>query len=177
MLNALITSKTRIRLLVKFFLNPAYKSYLRELSNEFNESTNSVRIELNRLKDAGLLNTTSQGNTIVYQARTSHPLYPEINSIVTKMTGIDKIVEELIERLGNAKSAYLVGDYAKGIDSGVIDVVLIGDINKVYLSNLIEKVEGLVKRKVRYLVMSEVELTNYIEKKSDPIFLLWSKDN
>jgi len=177
MLNALITSKTRIRLLVKFFLNPASKSYLRELSNEFNESTNSVRIELNRLKDAGLLNTTSQGNTIVYQARTSHPLYPEINSIVTKMTGIDKIVEELIERLGNAKSAYLVGDYAKGIDSGVIDVVLIGDINKAYLSNLIEKVEGLVKRKVRYLVMSEVELTNYIEKKSDPIFLLWSKDN
>ena len=53
MLDALITSKTRVRLLVKFFLNPTMKAYLRELASEFDESTNSVRLELNRLKEAG----------------------------------------------------------------------------------------------------------------------------
>ena len=53
MLDALITSKTRVRLLVKFFLNPTMKSYLRELASEFEESTNSVRLELNRLKRSG----------------------------------------------------------------------------------------------------------------------------
>ena len=37
----LISSKTRIKLLTRFFFNPATRSYLRELASEFNVSTNS----------------------------------------------------------------------------------------------------------------------------------------
>ena len=73
MLDALITSKTRVRLLVKFFLNPTMKSYLRELASEFEESTNSVRLELNRLKEAGLLESEAKGNLVMYNAKTTHP--------------------------------------------------------------------------------------------------------
>ncbi len=52
MIEALITSKTRIRLLVKFFLNPTMSAYLRELSEEFGESSNGIRVELNRMANA-----------------------------------------------------------------------------------------------------------------------------
>ncbi len=45
----IISSKTRIKLLIRFFFNPATRSYLRELAKEFNVSTNSVREELNQL--------------------------------------------------------------------------------------------------------------------------------
>jgi len=55
MIEALITSKTRIKLLLKFFLNTQEESYLRSLENDFNESTNAIRIELNKLEEAGLL--------------------------------------------------------------------------------------------------------------------------
>ena len=55
MLDTLVTSKTRIKLLMKFFLNPGTRAYLRSLADEFGESTNSVRVELNRLSEAGLL--------------------------------------------------------------------------------------------------------------------------
>jgi predicted ArsR family transcriptional regulator len=79
MLNTLITSKTRVRLLVKFFLNPTMNAYLRQLADEFGESTNSVRVELNRLTEAGLLESYAEGNTIMYKAKESYPLYPEIN--------------------------------------------------------------------------------------------------
>lgn len=176
MLNALITSKTRVRLLVKFFLNPTMKAYLRQLADEFGESTNAVRVELNRLKEAGLLESEAQGNLVMYNAKTSHPLYPEIRSIVNKITGIDSIIESVIERLGSVDEAYLIGDYAKGQDTGIIDVILIGDVNKAYLHELIEKAEVLVQRKVRALVMTPDELNDYLKKQNGHSLLLWSKE-
>jgi DNA-binding transcriptional ArsR family regulator len=113
------------------------KAYLRQLADEFGESTNSVRIELNRLTEAGLLESYAEGNTIMYQAKTSYPLFPELKKIVSKITGIDQIIEEVIQRLGSLHTAYLIGDYAKGKDSGVIDVILVGKVDKVYLNELI----------------------------------------
>ena len=175
MLDALITSKTRVRLLVKFFLNPSLKAYLRQLANEFGESTNSVRIELNRLKKAGLLESYNEGNTVVYKAKQNHPLFPEIRKIVTKVTGIDSVVESLIQRIGNMEQAYLVGDYAKGKDSGLIDVVLIGELDQNILQEAIQTAEKLIDRKIRTLVLTKDEFEDNTLKKNEPFLLLWSK--
>ena len=175
MLEALITSKTRVRLLVRFFLNPTMKAYLRQLADEFGESTNAVRVELNRLTEAGILESEANGNVINYKAKESHPLFPELRRIVSKMTGLDSIIEWVIQRLGNVDFAYLIGDYAKGKDTGIIDVILVGEIDKSYLTELIEKAEGLVQRKIRYLVMNQVELEKYKVQNEEPILLLWSK--
>jgi predicted nucleotidyltransferase len=176
MLEALITSKTRVRLLVRFFLNPTMKAYLRQLADEFGESTNAVRVELNRLTEAGILESEANGNVINYKAKESHPLFPEIRSIVSKMTGLDSMIEWVIQRLGNVDFAYLIGDYAKGKDTGIIDVILVGEIDRSYLTELIEKAEVLVQRKIRYLVMNQVELEKYKVQNEEPILLLWSKN-
>ena len=176
MLDALITSKTRVRLLVKFFLNPTLKAYLRQLANEFGESTNSVRLELNRLKEAGLLESHHEGNTVVYQAKQNHPLFPEIRKIVTKVTGIDSVVESLIERIGNMENAYLVGDYAKGMDTGLIDVVLIGELDKIILQETVDTAEKLIDRKIRTLVLTNDEFEANTLKKNEPFLPLWSKN-
>ena len=122
MLESLITSQTRIKLLLKFFLNPESKSYLRELADEFGESTNSVRLELNRLTQAGLLTSAENGRTKVYQANPNHPLFPEIQSMVRKFTGIDQLIPQVLSQLGEIHSAFVTGDYARGIDSGIIDL-------------------------------------------------------
>jgi predicted nucleotidyltransferase len=111
-----------------------------------------------------------------YKAKESHPLFPEIRSIVSKMTGLDSLIEWVIQRLGNVENAYLIGDYAKGKDSGIIDVILVGKIDKAYLTELIEKAEDLVQRKIRYLVLNDVELEKYKVQNEEPILLLWSKN-
>lgn len=176
MLSTLITSKTRVRLLVKFFLNPTMKAYLRQLADEFGESTNSVRIELNRLTEAGLLESYAEGNTIMYQAKTSYPLFPELKKIVSKITGIDQIIEEVIQRLGSLHSAYLIGDYAKGIDSGTIEVVLVGEnVDEDYLKELTSKAEELINRKIKYLILNQVKLIEYKEKAKSELLILWGK--
>jgi DNA-binding transcriptional ArsR family regulator len=157
MLDSLITSKTRIKLLLKFFLNSNTKSYLRSLATEFKESTNSVRLELNKLTDAGILEANPEGNTIMYKANSNHPLFPEISKIVEKYFGFDKIIDQILIKMGDLKLAFITGDYARGQDTGVIDLVLVGNVNKIYLISLVEKVEAVINRKIRYLILTEEE--------------------
>ena len=157
MLNTLITSKTRVKLLIKFFLNPGVSAYLRELASEFKESTNSVRVELNRLSEAKIIKTENVGRTIEYRANTEHSLFSELQSLVRKYSGVDNLVEKLIKKIGDVDTAYIVGDYARGIDSGLIDIVLIGKINNSELNRIAERRGKDLSRKIRYLVVTEQE--------------------
>jgi hypothetical protein len=164
-LDSLITSKTRIRLLVKFFSNPDTRAYLREIAEEFGESTNSVRVELNRLSDAKLLISAPEGRTVKYSANTRHPLFGNITQIVTKYLGLDEIALNIVERLGNVDRAFVIGDYARGLDSGIIDLVIVGeDIDRALLDKLSGKVESIINRKIRSLVLSPAEFQNLLQK-------------
>lgn len=158
MIDALITSKTRVKLLLKFFLNPETHAYLRELAEQMNESTNAVRVELDRLTEAGYLERgDDDGRKVLYSANTKHPLFPEINSAVRKYFGIDTLIDQVLAKLGAVEAAYVTGDYAKGIDSGLIDVVIVGTVDRQYLNQLVEKAEGLIHRKIRSLVLERSE--------------------
>ncbi|MDO9554887.1 winged helix-turn-helix domain-containing protein [Rhodonellum sp.] len=157
MLNSLVTSKTRIKLLLKFF-SYSNSGYLRALAKEFDESTNSIRIELNRLAEAGLLTSGEEGKTKMYRANDQHPFFHEIKGMVSKFLGLDQLLEQVVRRLGNVEKAYIVGDYAQGVDSGTIEMILIGkDIDRKYLDFLTDKTYEKVNRKVTITVMDEAK--------------------
>src|SRR5690554_5951405 len=137
MLETLITSKTRLRLLVKFFVNEANRAHMRGLAGEFNESTNAIRKELNNLSEAGYLEKKAVGKRIDYRANTAHPLFGSLQGIVRKYLGLDTLVEQVLERMGDVRQVWLIGDYAHGVDSGLIEVVVIGDeLNADYAVNV-----------------------------------------
>ena len=161
MLESLITSKTRLRLLIKFFLNIANKGYLNSLANEFGESTNSVRKELNNLSSAGYLKKYRENNKVIYKANTSHPLFKIIQKIVHKHLGIEEILERVYNRIGDVKKIMLLGDYAKGVDSGLIEILIVGNkINKEYLYEIAPKIEKKIKRKVSFFVSNKSSKQN-----------------
>jgi|TARA_B100001564_G_scaffold359418_1_gene381129 hypothetical protein len=156
MLGELITSKTRLRLLIKFFISQANKGYLNGLASEMGESSNAIRKELNHLHDAGYLYKVKNDNKVEYQANVKHPLYDVLRKVVLKHLGLEDIVETVLERMGNVQKIILVGDYAEGNDSGNIEVFLIGkDLNMEYISQLEEKIEKLIKRKVSFYLASK----------------------
>lgn len=157
MLAELFTSKTRIKLLLKFFLNPEVSCYLRELSSEFNVSPNAVKGELDSLSKAGYLEREQSGRSVFFKANQKHPFFPEINSIVRKTFGIDKLVEELMASLGQVDSVYILDDYALGKDSGLIDVLVVGDVDKSRLDELRAIFEQKMNRKVRVMDLSSSE--------------------
>ena len=161
-------------MLIRFFFNPNTSSYLRELAKEFNVSTNSVREELNQLTKIKLLASHKSGRQVIYKANEKHPLFPELKSMVSKVMGIDQVIDGIVTRLGDLERAYLLDDYAEGKDTGIIDLLLVGDINQYHLNDLSRKTERYIKRKIRSLVLSRDEYKNFEPKlKACPHILIW----
>ena len=174
MLDSIITSKTRLRLLIKFFINVGTNGHLRGLAEEFGESTTAIRKELNNLVGAGYLHRLGEGNKIDYSANPTHPLFKTLQSIVRTHIGLDTILTSVLERMGQVNQLVVVGDYANGIDSGTIEMVIVGNvINQPYLEQLSPKIQSLIDRKVSFHLQEEawlgkgIVLYEKIEKEVD----------
>ena len=174
LIKTLITSKTRVKLLLKFFLNPQNTAYLRGLSEELEESTNAVRLELNRLESAKMLNSSRIGNKKMFTVNKTHPLFKDVNQIVRKYLGIDIIIENILKGLGEPAKIFLTGDLAEGRNSDIVDIILVGIINKNYLTEVVEKTEKLIERKIRYIAYTEKEFSRRTQNNNQ--LLIWSKD-
>ena len=160
MLGKLITSKTRLRL-DQIFVSQANSGYLNGLASEMGESTNAIRKELNHLYAAGYLERLKNDNKIEYKANIKHPLYEVLRKVVLKHLGLEDIVENVLDKMGDVEKIILVGDYAKGNDSGLIEVFLIGNkLNMEYISQLENKIENLINRKVSFYLASKFQKKN-----------------
>ena len=174
LLSGIIASKTRVKLLMRLFFNPETRSYLRELAKEFAVSTNAVREELNQLKKTDLIKSEKTGRQVYYMANTEHALFPELKSMVSKVMGIDQVIDSILTRLGNLEGAYLVDDYAEGKDTGIIDILLVGNIDQYHLNDLCRKTERYIDRKIRALVLSNDEFKEFKKRlKKMPYVLIW----
>ncbi len=171
MLETIITSKTRLRVLMRLFLNPREEVYIRKLASEFGISSNLASEEFHSLKEAGYLVSRKDGKHVFYRANTKHPLFPEIHSMVKKTMGIKHIEDILLKRLGNVERAFVVDDYAEGRDTGVIDLVIVGNINTGNLNKLAKRVERYIKRKIRLLVLTRDEYAKLEQYFADRVTL------
>ncbi len=163
-------------MLLKFFLNANSSGYLRGLEQEFGESSNSIRLELNRFEKAGMLVSYSKGNKKFFQANRKHPLFNEIHNIVLKHIGFDTIINNVIEKLGDVKQVYISGDFALGKDSQIIDLILVGDINQQYLIQLVQKAEKLITRKIRFIIFQNYKEVDLKQLDTNPL-LVWEDEN
>lgn len=167
-----------MKLLLKFFSNSATQAYLRGLAQEMGESTNAVRVELNRLTAAGLLNHQPEGNTVLYKANTKNPFFKELHRLVMKYMGLDHVVEQVVQKVGKLELAFINGDYAQGRDSGIVDLVLVGqDFDEKYLAMLHKRAEDISKRRIRILTL----LPDEFEKLSSTLdvskaLILWATE-
>lgn len=140
MLNHLISSKTRIRLLVRFFIDASRRGHLRGLATELDENTNAIRKELNNLTEAGYLIKERAGNKVEYRTNISHSFFNTLQQLVNKYVGVDQIILQVLEKMGAVTRIFLMGSYAKGIESDTISIVVEGpNLNEEYLNFLSKK--------------------------------------
>lgn len=162
---------------MKFFLNSKNTAYLRNLEEEFGESTNAIRVELNKFEKAGFLESSSDGNKKVFHVNTKHPIFPDIHRILMKMTGLEYVVDYVLQRIGDLDRVYLVGKMSMGQDTNIIDLVLVGDnLNKTFLLEQIEKAEKKINKKIRYVHFSTAEFDiGLIKEPGMHPLLIWSR--
>lgn len=176
--SGLITSNMRIRILMRLFLNPERNAYLRELADEFKASPSHIKEELSNLTETGLLLRTKEGRQVLFSANRNHPVFSELHSMVKKALGMDRILSSIIQRLGNLEKAFLVDDYAEGKDTGIVDLVLVGDIDQNNLQDLTKKTERYIERKIRTLVLTSTEFSQLqVNLQKRPQFLLWEQES
>ena len=150
-------------MLIKFFVSAANNGYLNGLANEFNESTNSIRKELNNLTSAGYLLKSKENNRVIYNANTSHPMFDVLQKIVRQHLGLVDIVETVIERIGDVNHIALTGEYANGIDSGKIEIIINGTkVNEEYLQNIKPKIKKKIGREVIFLLNQKLNSNSII---------------
>jgi len=142
-------------LLLKLFSHPEAQGHLRGFAQEFDESTNSVRIELGKLHEAGLIVSQQDGQKVLYRPNIQNPFYRELCGLVSKHMGFDQLIKRVLDQVGELEAAYVVGDYAKGLDSGTIEVAIIGDVDNEYLVRLTKRAEEELDRKVRISVFED----------------------
>ena len=172
LLGPLITSKTRLKLLLRFFLNQNLSGYLQGLSKELDENTNSIRVELNRLEEAGLLSAEEQGRRKVYSVNTAHPLTTDLSNMLRKVTGIDQLVDRVVSRIGDTlNQVWITGALAMGINSEELEVTLVGEaLDTDYLDELMSKVETLIEKTITWQVCGSDE-----EIDPETALLVWQK--
>ena len=100
---------------------------------------------LNMIIKTQLLTWEKEGRSIYYTANKNHPLFPELKSMVSKVMGLDQVMDSILTRLGDLEKAYLIDDYAEGKDTGIIDLVLVGNIDPYHLNDLSRKTERYLK--------------------------------
>ena len=133
------------------------------MATEFNESTNSIRKELNNLSESGYLLKKRKDNKVIYQANKIHPMFKVLQKIVRQHLGIEDIVETIISRIGEVHKIVLVGDYAKGLDTGTINIIIIGkELDDNYLKNLKLKIRDKIEREVVFELNTEIPKKNII---------------
>jgi DNA-binding transcriptional ArsR family regulator len=157
----IITSKMRVQILMRLFLSPSNRAYLREMAAEFQASPGQLREELGQLAEAGIVESERVGRQVFYRANEKHALFPELNSMVRKALGMDHILDSILRRLGNLEAAALIDDYAEGRDTGIIDLALLGDIDHANLNDLTRKAENYLQRKIRVLVFDAGDRERY----------------
>ncbi len=139
-------------------------------------SSNAVRSELTHLSGSDLITAEKQGRKIWYKANAKHPLFPELGSMAKKVLGVDQVIDSIVCRLGNLEQAYLLDDYASGKDTGIIDLLLVGDIDNYHLHDLTKKTERYINRKIRHLVLTRSEFETFQKDlASRPHLLIWEK--
>jgi DNA-binding transcriptional ArsR family regulator len=150
LLGPLITSKTRLKLLLRFFVNQDLSGYLQGLSKELDENSNSVRVELNRLEEAGMLRSELEGRRKLYRVNKKHPLTSDLTTMLRKVTGIDSILERVISKVQDQlQEVWICGRLAQGLDSETIEVLLIGEeLDQDYISSLVHKTEEIIDKKI-----------------------------
>ncbi|WP_342679629.1 nucleotidyltransferase domain-containing protein [Methanofollis sp. UBA420] len=164
MLERLIPSKTRVKLLTLFLLNPGREMYLREVGRLTGENLNAVRRELANLEEFGLLSSMRRGNAHYYMVNRSFPLYEELTAIILKTEGVAKVITEHLDGIGAIESMFIYGSFARG-EAGVgsdIDLFIVGTVNEDRLIAAVRATEELLGREINYALFTAEEMERRI---------------
>lgn len=169
MLKDLITSKTRVKLLLLFLDDPGSMYHVREIVRRVNEEINAVRRELILLEKKGILQREPRANRVYYYLDKNYPFYFDLIRLNAKTSGLGADIIKNRVKLGKIKYAMLSGKFVRNIresEEGV-DLLIVGTVVLPELTLVVKQEEGRRGKEINYTVMTEEEFV-FRKKRLDP---------
>ncbi len=168
-LSDLIISKVRVKLLKIFLGNVRGLYYVRELTRMTKEEINAIRRELENLLAVGLLQSEKRGNRLYYSVKTNYYLYSELVNLVTKSTGVGKVVAKNKNKLGFVKFLFITQKLARGLERKPedVDLLIVGKVIMPQVAVLAKALEKQLSTEINYSCMTEDEFS-YRKNHQDP---------
>lgn len=172
MLNDLIISRVRVKLLEIFLATPGQMIHVRELVRRSKEEINAVRRELAHLEKAGLVSKEPRANRLYYTFRKDYPLYADLLELVVKTTGLAAAIVKHRNKLGRIRFAMLSGKFARNLPGSAeqVDLLIVGNVVVAEVAALVREEELRRGREIFFTPMTEEEFV-FRKKKKDPFIL------
>jgi DNA-binding transcriptional ArsR family regulator len=172
MLADLITSKSRVKLLSVFLVNPTEMYHVRELVRRTEDEINAVRRELAYLEKKGILNKEPRANRVYYSLSKTYPFYFDLLNLGSKTIGLGADLLKNRAKLGKIKYAMFSGRFAKRLpkQQDQVDLLLVGTVVLPELALIIKNEERRVGGEINYTIMSEEEF-DFRKKRTDPFIM------
>ncbi|MBI2404957.1 hypothetical protein HYV22_02155 [Candidatus Gottesmanbacteria bacterium] len=173
MLEDLIISRVRVKMLTLFLSHPGTIFHVREIVRQVGEEINAVRRELSHMEKAGMVTKEQRANRLFYAMRRDYPLYFELLELVGKTSGLGWDIMKQKAKLGKIKFAFISGRFLRGLpkrSSTDVDLLVVGTVVLPELSQLVKSEEVRRGKEINYTVMTEEEFT-FRKSRRDPFVL------
>jgi predicted nucleotidyltransferase len=167
MLEALLGSKLRAKVLGWLFSHPDERYFVRQLTTLLKEDSTNVSRELARLEKTGILVLTTEGRQKYYQANRQSPIFNELHGLMLKTVGVGDIIKKALEpRMADIKLAFIFGSMAKKAENRFsdIDLLVVGDITFGDLVDLISTAEEALTRELNPVVYTLPEFNKRLSE-------------
>jgi len=177
MLKNLFVSEVRLKILELLLTTPGEALHVRAIVRKVEAEINAVRRELNNLTDIGLLARRQSSNKIFYTVVTTHFLYSELLSMISKEHGLGADIIKNKDSLGDLEFAVMSLAFLKGRQSTQLDVdlFLVGNINFDAASKIIKAYEKKIGKEINFSVMTSEEFLFRKRKNDSFIFKVLSQ--
>lgn len=174
MLKNLFTSKARIKLLSIFLLNPDEEHFVRELTRSLDEQINSIRRELDNLKQMGLLRSRIKNRRKFFAVNKNFILYRELRNIVIKASTTSEQLIKSLQKLGDIDFLLLSGLFMD--KDSQVDLLLVGKVDKEKVERFLDSLE--TERSIRFSILSNSDFEYRIKCRDKFILdLIQDSDN
>lgn len=172
-LEDLIISKVRVKILSLFLSHPGMIFHVRDIVRKVDEEINAVRRELAHMEKSGMVTKEARANRLFYMFRKDHPLYFELLDLIGKTTGLGWDILKHRPKLGKIKYAMLSGRFLRALPkrgSTDVDLLIVGTVVLPELAQIVKLEETKRGRELNYTVMTEEEFV-FRKRRRDPFVI------
>jgi len=167
MLETLLRSKLRAKVLGWLFSHPDERYFVRQLTTLLGEDSTNVSRELARLEKTGVLVLAKEGKQKYYQANRRSPLFNELHGLIVKTAGVaDVLRSALATAMERIKVAFVFGSIASGGErrTSDIDMMVVGRISFEDVVSLLSPAEEKLGREVNPVVYPITEFKQKVKE-------------